>query len=99
MSNRDGIGARLHLVTDSGQHQYAMVGCAGSYLSSSDKRVHFGLGPKGGVALLEIIWPSGITQRLENLPREQNHQRFVNQKKIVDNRNFITRWLVLPNRY
>ena len=68
VSNRDGIGARLHLVTDSGQHQYAMVGCAGSYLSSSDKRVHFGLGPKGSVALLEIIWPSGITQRLENLP-------------------------------
>lgn len=71
VSNRDGIGARLHLVTTSGRQQYATVGPAGSYLSSSDKRVHFGLGPDGAVALLEITWPSGITQRLQNVPRNK----------------------------
>ncbi|MDQ6676325.1 MAG: CRTAC1 family protein [Acidobacteriota bacterium] len=66
-SNRDGIGARIHLVSKSGLHQYATVGTAGSYLSSSDKRVHFGLGSEKSASLVEITWPSGIVQRLENV--------------------------------
>jgi hypothetical protein len=41
-SNRDGIGAVIKLVTASGKQQYATV-TAGSYLSASDRRVHFGL--------------------------------------------------------
>jgi hypothetical protein len=51
-SNRDGIGARLHLVSESGLDQYATVSTAGSYQSSSDKRVHFwaGLGQKCEIA-------------------------------------------------
>jgi hypothetical protein len=64
-SNRDGIGARVHLVSESGMEQYAIVSTAGSYLSSSDKRLHFGLGPDKSVKLLEISWPSGTVQRLE----------------------------------
>ncbi len=71
VSNRDGIGARVHLVTALGLHQYAMVGTAGSYLSSSDKRVHFGLGASASAALIEVTWPSGIVQRLENSPANQ----------------------------
>jgi hypothetical protein len=66
-SNRDGIGARIRLVPESGSPQYAMVSTGGSYLSSSDKRVHFGLGASRRVKSLEVSWPSGKVQRLENL--------------------------------
>jgi hypothetical protein len=70
-SNRDGIGASLSLVSASGSKQYAMVSTAGSYLSASDKRVHFGLGHDKSARLLEIRWPSGKTQRFENVPANQ----------------------------
>jgi len=70
-SNRDGIGAQLHVVTPDRQNQYAIVSAAGSYLSSSDKRVHFGLGSNKTVKELEIDWPSGIVQKLSELKADQ----------------------------
>ncbi len=70
-SNRDGIGGQIRLVSDSGTEQYAMASTAGSYLSASDKRVHFGLGPAGQVKLVEIKWPSGVVQRLEDVRANQ----------------------------
>jgi hypothetical protein len=69
-SNRDGIGARIKITTSAGS-QYATVTTAGSYQSSSDKRAHFGLGAAALVTEAEIIWPSGITQVLKNLPADQ----------------------------
>jgi hypothetical protein len=69
-SNRDAIGASIQLTTAHGS-QYASVSTAGSYLSSSDKRVHFGLGPDTTVATLEIRWPSGIVQRLTNVKADR----------------------------
>ena len=65
-SNRDGIGARVHLVSESGASQDATVSTGGSYFSSSDRRVHFGLGGEKAVRSLEIAWPSGIVQKVEN---------------------------------
>ena len=44
----------------------ATVTTAGSYLSSSDKRVHFGLGSET-TATIEIRWPSGIRQTIKNV--------------------------------
>ena len=70
-SNRDGIGAQLHLVGESGNEQWGIVSTAGSYLSASDKRVHFGLGADEVVRRLEITWPSGIVQRLDKIPSNQ----------------------------
>jgi hypothetical protein len=70
-SNRDGIGARVHLVGESGLEQYGLVSTAGSYLSASDKRVHFGLGGDKTVRLLEIIWPNGSVQRLVGIQANQ----------------------------
>jgi hypothetical protein len=67
ISNRDGIGAQLRLVSASGLEQYGLVSTAGSYQSASDKRVHFGLGKDKVVRLLEITWPSGIVQKLEDV--------------------------------
>jgi enediyne biosynthesis protein E4 len=69
-SNRDAIGAEVKLVTAKGP-QFATVSTAGSYLSSSDKRVHFGLGPESVAQSIEIRWPSGITQTLKNLHADQ----------------------------
>ena len=70
-SNRDGIGAKLRLISESGQEQHAMVSTASSYLSASDKRVHFGLGKDRRARLIEIHWPSGAVQRLEEVAADQ----------------------------
>lgn len=65
-SNRDGIGARVRLVEESGRIQYNQATTAVGYASSSDSRVHFGLGTSAGVSAVEITWPSGAVQALEN---------------------------------
>lgn len=70
-SNRDGLGARLRLVSGSGAEQHSIVSATGSYCSANDKRVHFGLGSETTVKLLEITWPSGIVQKLENVGVDQ----------------------------
>jgi hypothetical protein len=64
-SSRDGFGAR---VMANGQTQYATS--AGSYISASDKRVHFGLGAAER-ADVEILWPSGIRQKLDGVRSDQ----------------------------
>jgi len=63
-SNRDAIGSKIRLLTDSGEQQTRFVSTAGSYISASDKRVHFGLGSSKKLRLIEITWPSGVVQRL-----------------------------------
>ncbi len=70
-SNRDGIGAHIRLVPEMGGEQHGYVSTAGSYLSASDKRVHFGLGADRLVRLLEITWPSGTIQRIERITADQ----------------------------
>lgn len=69
-SNRDGIGAEVKLVLPSGLTQYATVTTGGSYLSASDGRVHFGMGEEK-TCRVEIRWPSGIVQKLENVNANQ----------------------------
>jgi len=69
-SNREGIGARLTLVTDRGR-QVREVKAGGSYLATSDPRVIFGLGSGARVERLEIAWPSGIRQTVTALPLKQ----------------------------
>ena len=64
-SNRDGIGARVELI--SGDLVQVREVCAGSgYLSQSDLRVHFGLG-KRSEADVRIRWPSGTVQTIKGL--------------------------------
>ncbi len=57
-SNRDGIGARVTL-TASGRTQVAARSGGGSYLSASDHRLHFGLGPARKIERVVVSWPSG----------------------------------------
>jgi len=44
---------------------------AAGYASSSAGPVHFGLGAAKSADLVEIRWPSGITQQLKNIPADQ----------------------------
>jgi hypothetical protein len=69
-SNRDGIGARIKVVTNTStqsNHQTSSV----CYASSSLGPVHFGLGAEKKVIEVEIHWPSGIVQRLQNVAADQ----------------------------
>ena len=65
-SNRDGIGARIKIVTKSGaQYNHMTTSCG--YASSSAGPVHFGLGVIASVDLVEIRWPSGIVEQLKDV--------------------------------
>jgi hypothetical protein len=66
-SNRDAIGAQVKVVTALGS-QWGTVTTASGYLSSSDPRLHFGLGAAAAIDRIEIRWPSGIQQVLGAQP-------------------------------
>jgi hypothetical protein len=70
-SNRDGIGTRIKVTGESGLVQYNHVTTAGSFASSSDKRVHFGLGRDTRIKEIELRWPSGRVQVLRNVKVDQ----------------------------
>jgi len=69
-SNRDGIGARVEVRAGDLQ-QTGEVRSGSSYLCHNDLRVHFGLGQRATVDLLEISWPSGLVERFENISSNQ----------------------------
>lgn len=69
-SNRDGYGAFV-TVTAEGLTQTRLCHADGSYLSSSDKRVHLGLGPAKQADTLTIQWPSGQTDTLRQVAADQ----------------------------
>ena len=62
-SPRDAVGAAVYL-TAGGLRQRADVLSGGSFVSSNDPRVHFGLGDAGKVDAVEIHWPSGLKEKL-----------------------------------
>jgi len=65
-SNRDAIGARV-TVHAAGHQQTQEVRSGGGYISQSDFRLHFGLGTAAKADSIEIRWPSGLVERLENV--------------------------------
>ncbi|PID92363.1 MAG: hypothetical protein CSA96_03575 [Bacteroidetes bacterium] len=69
-SNRDGIGALVTISAD-GKEQTALRRSTTGYLSQNDHRLHFGLGDATSVDFIEVKWPSGKTQRLENQEARQ----------------------------
>lgn len=66
-SNRMGLGAQVHITTGDGRSQWNEATTAVGYASSSDSRVHFGLGASREIKDLEIRWPSGIKQVLHDV--------------------------------
>ncbi len=69
-SNRDAVGARVK-VTAGGKVQYQYKESASGYLSQNDPRLHFGLGKANKIDRMEIRWPSGKMQVLENVKVNQ----------------------------
>src|SRR5262245_6670696 len=69
--SRDSIGARIKLTTASGRTLYNHVSVSTGFMSSSDRRVHFGLGAERTIASVEIRWPSGQVQTLSNVVVDQ----------------------------
>jgi len=69
-SNRDGLGSRVKITTSSGT-QYNQATTTVGYNSSSDKRVHFGLGNSAVVNSIELNWPSGTKQVLKNVKADR----------------------------
>ena len=65
-SNREAVGARV-TVTTATMKQTGEVRAGGSYLSTNDSRLHFGLGPDAAMKRIEIEWPSGLRQELTNV--------------------------------
>jgi hypothetical protein len=63
-SPKDAIGAKVFL-SAGGARQRADIFSGGSYASSSDPRVHFGLGAAKTIETLEIEWPDGVKQKLD----------------------------------
>ncbi len=72
-SNRDGIGALVKVTTPAGP-QWSTVTSASGYMSSSDVRVHFGLGKSAEATEVEIHWPSGIVQKLDHVKGDRQVQ-------------------------
>ncbi|HXK08186.1 MAG TPA: CRTAC1 family protein [Vicinamibacteria bacterium] len=69
-SNRDGIGAEIALTSPSGV-RHSHVNTAVGYGGASDVRVHFGLGKDEKVTRLEVRWPSGARQILEDVAADR----------------------------
>jgi len=67
--NREAIGARVTVYT-SQLAQIDEVRAGGSYLSSSDPRLHFGLGADAEMRTVEIRWPSGLKEELKDVPAD-----------------------------
>ena len=68
--NRDGLGTKIKITTAHGS-QYNEATTALSYNSSSDKRVHFGLGEDAVIDRIELAWPTGVKQVLRGVKADQ----------------------------
>ena len=68
--NRDGLGTKIKITTSEGV-QYNEATTAVGYGSSSDKRVHFGLGKAATIEKIELSWPTGVKQALTNVKADQ----------------------------
>jgi enediyne biosynthesis protein E4 len=69
-SNRTALGARV-VVTSGGRRQAQAVLSQTSYYSHDDLRLHFGLGGQTKADRVEIHWPSGRREVLENVAANQ----------------------------
>ena len=71
VSPRDAIGANIKVVTGSGRTLYSHVSTSVGFMSTSDRRVHFGLDSESKISSIEISWPSGIHQAVREIKADQ----------------------------
>jgi hypothetical protein len=72
-SNRDAMGARIHVLAG-GLSQIREIAGGGSYLSQSDLRAHFGLGKATKAETVEVKWPSGLQQLFHDVDADKFYQ-------------------------
>jgi len=70
-SNRDAIGAMVQVTTESGRRLFNHVSPSVGFMSTSDRRVHFGLAGETKIRQIEITWPSGAKQVIRNVKVDQ----------------------------
>jgi len=68
-SNKEAIGARVTVVTSKAS-LIDEVRAGGSYLSTNDVRLHFGLGSDAMMKKIQIQWPSGLKEEIKNVPAD-----------------------------
>ena len=79
-SNRDAIGAKVTVITNTGEHLFGMVKSGSSYLSQSELPLTFGLGKPSSQEKrvdISITWPTG---RKEDFPKVKSHRALVIQE-------------------
>lgn len=80
-SNRDGIGAKVWVQTNK-DTQFKEATCGGSYASSSDPTLHFGIGTQEMIQSIKVRWQSGRSQTVDF----SNTENPVNQViRIIEN--------------
>ena len=67
-SNRMGLGSRVGVLRDGHPTLWRRAHTDGSYLSASDHRVHFGLGPRAAIRGVVVRWPTGNAEVWESIP-------------------------------
>ena len=95
-SNRDGIGARVRIVSGD-LTQIEEVYSGGSYLSQNDLRLHFGLEKRSKIDLIEVRWPGGNIDKVTNV----GVNKILTIKEgqgIIDQKDFRNGTQPLPNR-
>ena len=70
-SNRDAIGTRFKLTLGSGRTLYNHLTTSVGFMSTSDRRVHFGLGGERQIRSIEIRWPRGRVQQLTDVTADR----------------------------
>jgi hypothetical protein len=85
-SNRDGIGARVKVVSGD-LTQVDEVFSGGSYISQNDLRLHFGLEKRTKIDLIEIRWPSGAVEKVNNLSANKT-LTFKEGQGLVEQKDF-----------
>ena len=70
-SPRDAIGAQVTVTTAAGRALHNQVAVSVGLMSSSDRRVHFGLGAETRIRTIEIVWPRGARQVIRDVAADQ----------------------------
>lgn len=70
-NNPFGLGVKLNLFTDKDKVQTRQLINARGYMSSVSNTLHFGLGDVQNIDKIDVIWPDGKTQQLENIKSNQ----------------------------
>jgi len=70
-SNREGLGAKVRVTPENGPPQWNHATTSVGFSSSSDDRVHFGLGAARVARAVEITWPSGLRQVIRDVKADQ----------------------------